>query len=117
MQRIGITVCRGRRCTAAGDRPGTDLAEQRERLGDLADAGYTALRGTTCLSQCRRSNVVVVQPVLTARLRGARPVLIGPLDDALLPELEDWIRAGGPGRAPLPDALNSRVITPTAVCT
>jgi (2Fe-2S) ferredoxin len=117
MQRVGITLCRGRNCGTARRHPEIDHAVQRERLEDLASAGHAALRVSTCLGQCRQGNVVVVRPVLSARIRGERAVWIGPLDDALLPQLEDWVRAGGPGRAPLPDALSSRIITPTAVCT
>jgi hypothetical protein len=117
MQRVGLTVCRGRRCTAAGERREINQIAPRARLEGLADAGYAALRDSSCLSQCRQANVVVVRPALTARIKGERPVWIGPLEDEVLPRLETWIRAGGPGRAPLPDALSARVITPKAACT
>jgi hypothetical protein len=117
MRRVAVTLCRGGRCGSPRKHPDIDHALQRERLEDLADAGYAALRVSPCLGECRRGNVVVVRPALSARLKGERPIWIGPVDDELLPQLEDWIRAGGPGRAPLPDDLNARVITPMAVYT
>jgi len=47
--------------------------------------------------------------------RGVKPVwLSGILTEALVEDVADWVRAGGPGRADLPDSLRGRAFRPPA---
>ena len=66
-----------------------------------------------CLDACERGDVVVVRPVPAARAAG--PAWFAQLaGDELTAALHSWIRAGGPGLAPLPDQLAPRAISTQA---
>lgn len=70
-------------------------------LGDRA-----TVRVTDCLGPCERSDVVVVSPSREARLSGARPVWLGLLNGRHeTSAIADWVGAGGPGVADLPESL------------
>lgn len=84
---------------------------QLGRLKDLEARGVTRLTLVECLDECERGDVVVARPVTAARAAGAHPVWFEQLaGDEATAALEDWLEAGGPGRAPLPDALARHVI-------
>lgn len=69
------------------------------------------MRVSDCLDVCAQSNVVVVQPSPAARGAGARPVWFGlVLDDTVVDDIVAWVGNGGPGRAPISDALRLSVI-------
>ncbi len=69
------------------------------------------VRVSDCLDACEQSNVVVVHPSPGARRCGARPVWFGlVLDDDVTDDIAAWVRAGGPGVAPLSDVLALSVI-------
>lgn len=84
---------------------------QAERLRRLADDGVARLTLVDCLDECERGDVVVARPTAGCRRSGATPVWFERLagDDATA-ELESWLRAGGPGRAPLPPALEPHAL-------
>lgn len=69
------------------------------------------MRVSDCLDACAQSNVVVVHPTPLARRRGARPVWFGLVtDDVVTDDIIAWVRAGGPGVAPMTDALELSVV-------
>ena len=100
-----VTVCRGCCCGTSKKRPGVDHAARLDALGDLlGDAAR--LRVTDCLGPCERSDVIVVSPSPTGRRAGGRPVWLGQLNGRHeSPAIADWIQAGGPGLAALPEPL------------
>lgn len=104
----GITacgLCAGETLAATDTRPGGQL----DRLHGIAETGDARLTVVDCLDECERGDVVVVRPVPAARAAG--PTWFEQLaGDELTDALHCWIRAGGPGRAPLPDRLVPRVI-------
>jgi (2Fe-2S) ferredoxin len=112
MTRTGITLCRGCCCGTERKRPVVDHERQRSQLQELVDAGHASLRESGCLGLCGKANIVVVRPSRFARTRGVPPVWLGGIDDDALPLITAWIGDGGPGRAPLPDALRCRVVAP-----
>lgn len=100
-----VTVCRDCCCGTTRKHPDVDHDAQLAALRDgIAEVGRLVV--SPCLLACERSNVVVVAPSAAARAGGARPVW---LDGVLRPEQTDavvaWVRAGGPGRTPLPATL------------
>lgn len=106
----GLTAC----SLCAGETlEGVDTAPggQLERLRRLAADGVARLTLVECLDECERGDVVVARPCGVARESGAVPVWFEQLagDDATR-ALEAWLRAGGPGAAPMPDALDPLVI-------
>ncbi|WP_229069133.1 hypothetical protein [Actinoplanes sp. DH11] len=105
-----MTVCRDCCCGSPRKHPAVDHAGQVERLrAGLGDDHR--VRTSLCLDVCDQSNVVVVQPAPAARRRGARPVWFGlVLEDVIVDDLVDWVRAGGPGVAALPAPLALSVI-------
>ncbi|WP_424211048.1 (2Fe-2S) ferredoxin domain-containing protein [Streptomyces sp. BI20] len=115
-----LVVCRGCCCGTARKRPGTDHEDQLARLRAATTAPTApdgaptpALRVTDCLGPCAEANVLVVQPSAAARRAGARAVWLGGvLDTDLTDTVADWARAGGPGAAPLPEALAEHRIDP-----
>ncbi|GAA4946498.1 hypothetical protein GCM10023224_32440 [Streptomonospora halophila] len=112
-----LIVCRGCCCGTAEKRPGVDHEGQLKRLSGLRDgAGRDVpVRTSTCLGPCFQANVVVVQPSAEGREGGGRPVWLGGFtEDRLIDDLDDWIRAGGPGTAPLPESLAERVTSKDA---
>ncbi|MDR7255428.1 (2Fe-2S) ferredoxin [Nocardioides sp. BE266] len=108
-----VTVCRGCCCGTTKKRPGVDHAARldalRTMLGDRA-----TLRVTDCLGPCERSDVVVVSPSREARRSGARPVWLGRLNGRHeTSAIADWVGAGGPGVADLPESLRRSPFRPT----
>ncbi|MHA7135079.1 hypothetical protein [Oerskovia turbata] len=100
----GLTVCRlcvGETLGAADPLPGGQLA-RIEAIAATGDAGLTLV---DCLDACERGDVVVVRPAPAARAEHG-PVWFERLaGDATSATLHRWVRAGGPGRAPLPEEL------------
>ncbi len=107
-----VTVCRGCCCGTTKKRPGVDHGARLERLRSLVgDSG--SVRVTDCLGPCERSDVVVVNPAPDARRSGARPVWLGLLNGRHeASAIADWVRAGGPGVAELPESLRRAPFTP-----
>ncbi len=108
--RPGLTVCSlcAGETLGAGDRR---VGGQLARLRDLERAGTTRLTLVECLDECERGDVVVVRPTRAARRRAHTPVWLERLsgDDATA-ALDGWLRAGGPGTAPVPTGLVGLVI-------
>ncbi|WP_247692995.1 hypothetical protein [Streptomyces sp. RM99] len=102
-----IVVCRDC-CCGSPKVTGVDHAAQIERLRTAAP-----VRVSDCLDVCDHANVVVVQPSAEHRAAGARPVWLGLVNDPDATEdITAWVRAGGPGAAPLPDILDLYSIAP-----
>ena len=107
-----VTVCRGCCCGTSRKRPGVDHAARLERLRTLLGDGAT-VRVTDCLGPCERSDVVVVSPTPAARRAGARPVWLGLLNGRHeAASIADWVHAGGPGLAELPESLRRSPFVP-----
>ncbi|MGI5215593.1 hypothetical protein [Plantactinospora sp. CA-290183] len=105
-----VTLCRGCCCGTVRKHPDVDHPGQLARLR-AALGPANRVRVSDCLNVCDRSNVLVVQPAPAARRAGARPVWLAEmLTGELLDDLVDWVDAGGPGRARLPDALAERAM-------
>lgn len=104
------SLCAGETLAGRDPHPGGQLA----RLRRLEQDGVARLTLSECLDECERGDVVVARP-LRRRHRGARPVWFERLaGDELTDALAEWLRAGGPGAAPVPDALRPFVIDRTA---
>ncbi|GGM74514.1 hypothetical protein GCM10011609_07960 [Lentzea pudingi] len=102
-----ITVCRGCCCGTARKHPEVDHDYQLEVLRERIPSVLVA----DCLDACEASNVVVVRPSPAARATGARAVWVGSvLDDEAVEGVIDWVEAGGPGLAPAPPSLTSRIV-------
>ncbi|MDB1089810.1 (2Fe-2S) ferredoxin domain-containing protein [Streptomyces sp. ACA25] len=102
-----ITVCRDC-CCGTAKISGVDHAGQTARL--RADA---QVRVSECLGFCDQANVIVVQPSSAGRAKGARPVWLALVNSPEATEdVAAWVRAGGPGVAPLPDVLDLHTFTP-----
>ncbi|MFJ8821070.1 (2Fe-2S) ferredoxin domain-containing protein [Streptomyces sp. NPDC102467] len=100
-----VVVCRDC-CCGTVKVPG-DHAAQTARLRSAVP-----VRVTECLDVCEQANVVVVQPSAAGRAGGARPVWLGLVNDPDATEdIVTWVRAGGPGVAPMPAILDLYVIT------
>jgi hypothetical protein len=107
-----VTACRGCCCGTPGKHPGVDHAAHLARLR-TAVAGGGRIRVSGCLDLCDRSNVVVVGASAAGRLHGGRTVwFAGILEDGLVAAIAEWVRAGGPGVAPLPVTLADHAFTP-----
>ncbi|OIJ99614.1 hypothetical protein BIV24_04590 [Streptomyces colonosanans] len=97
-------VCRDC-CCGTVKVPG-DHAAQSARL-----RATVPVRISECLDVCEQANVIVVQPSAAARRAGARPVWLGLVNDTDATEdVITWVRAGGPGAAPMPEILDLYVI-------
>lgn len=104
-----VTVCRDCCCGTSRKHPEVDHDAQLSALRDGLE-GHARLVVSPCLLACERSNVVVVAPDRGARGGGARPVwLDGVLAEEQTAAVVSWVRAGGPGRAALPEALTPLV--------
>lgn len=102
-----VVVCRDC-CCGSPKVTGVDHAAQTARL-----RAEVPLRVSDCLDVCDQANVVVVQPSAAGRAAGARPVWLGLVNDPDATEdIVTWVRAGGPGVAPLPDLLGLYAFTP-----
>lgn len=107
-----VTVCRGCCCGVPGKSPG---AEHGARLGRLEAAleGLARIRVSACLGPCERADVVVVAPTRTGRDAGGRPAWLASCHGrAEVAAVADWVRAGGPGVAPLPPVLHRNQMRP-----
>lgn len=101
-----IVVCRD--CCCGTAKVAGDHAAQTARLRAEAP-----VRVSECLDVCDQANVVVVRPSSAGRAAGARPVWLGLVNDqAATEDIAAWVRAGGPGIAPLPDILELYTFTP-----
>lgn len=112
-----LVVCRGCCCGTAKKRPGVDHDDQLARLRQLRDGEgrEVPVRTSTCLGPCFQANVVVVQPSAAGRHAGGRPVWLGDFtEERLIGDLDGWLRAGGPGAAPLPGPLADLVTSKDA---
>ncbi|KOV67572.1 (2Fe-2S) ferredoxin domain-containing protein [Streptomyces sp. MMG1121] len=102
-----VIVCRDC-CCGSPKVIGVDHAAQTARL-----RAEVPVRISDCLDVCDQANVIVVQPSAPARAAGARPVWLGLVNDADATEdIIAWVRAGGPGRADMPDILDLYAFTP-----
>lgn len=106
-----VLLCRDCCCGTARKHPRADHDAQRAAIEALDDqAGRRGdrirVRVVDCLSECDRSNVVVVRDFAArSRSAGRRPVTtwLGPvLDEPTTAAVVAWIRDGGP----LPDELH-----------
>ncbi len=105
-----MTVCRDCCCGSPAKHPRVDHDGQLDQLRG-ALTGPHRVRTSQCLDVCEQANVIVVHPAPVARRSGARPVWFGLVGDpAIVDDLTRWIRAGGPGVAPLPAVLDLSVI-------
>ncbi|MEV0133106.1 hypothetical protein AB0H83_32170 [Dactylosporangium sp. NPDC050688] len=108
-----MTVCRDCCCGSTDKHPDVDHDAQLATL--RAGVGRHRVRVSECLSVCERSNVVVVQPSPVARRGGARPVYLGDvLDREAVDAVTEWLTAGGPGVAAMPDRLHAHLFDRTA---
>ncbi|WP_395576023.1 (2Fe-2S) ferredoxin domain-containing protein [Streptomyces sp. BK79] len=102
-----IVVCRDC-CCGSPKVTGVDHAAQTERLRAAAP-----VRVSACLDVCDQANVIVVQPSAEGRAAGGRPVWLGLVNDpGATEDIVAWVRAGGPGVAPLPDILDLYTCAP-----
>ncbi|REF00689.1 (2Fe-2S) ferredoxin domain-containing protein [Thermomonospora umbrina] len=102
-----VTVCRDC-CCGSAKVTGIDHDEQVAFL-----RGRVPVRVSACLDVCAQANVIVVQPSTEGRAAGARPVWLGLVNDSAGTEdVADWVRAGGPGVAPMPGVLDLYVFAP-----
>ena len=105
-----VTVCRDCCCGTTMKHPGVDHDAQLHRLRETLPAPHR-VRVSECLDACAQSNVIVVHPAPAARLAGARPVWFGLVtSDDVADDITAWIRAGGPGVAPMSTVLELSVI-------
>ena len=96
------SLCAGETLGVEDERPGGQLG----RLSSLEGRGVARLTLVECLDECERGDVVVARPSRRGRQSDGRPVWFERLaGDAMTGALEQWLTAGGPGRAPLPDGL------------
>lgn len=100
VQQVGLVVCQG--CCCGRDRPDRSAA-LRDFCAGRPDT--VRLLETGCLNRCDYADVVVVRPSPEGRRRGGRPTWFGFADDHAVDRLREWIDAGGPGVADLPDDL------------
>ncbi|GLH96991.1 hypothetical protein [Phytohabitans aurantiacus] len=109
MNRVTVTVCRGCCCGTVSKHPDVDHDGQLRELRAAAGQQHR-VRASDCLNACEQSNVVVVQPAPAARRAGARPVWLGGiLDDTTVSAIAQWLSAGGPGVAALPEPLTAHM--------
>ena len=105
-----VTVCRDCCCGNARKHPKVDHDGQLVRLREALPQPHR-VRVSECLDACAEANVIVVHPQPHARHTGARAVWFGLVgDDAVEQDIADWVRAGGPGVAPMPAILELSVL-------
>lgn len=100
-----VSVCRDCCCGSRSKHPDVDHDLLVDRL--VASTGvHGRVVVSSCLLACERSNVVVVAPSRRGRAAGGRPTWFQQVfstDDADM--IAAWVRAGGPGVAPMSDIL------------
>ncbi|MEU9988141.1 (2Fe-2S) ferredoxin domain-containing protein [Streptomyces sp. NPDC048045] len=102
-----VVVCRDC-CCGSPKVTGVDHAAQTARL-----RAEVPVRISACLDVCEQANVIVVQPSAAGRAAGGRPVWLGLVNDPDATEdITEWVRAGGPGIAPVPEILDLYTFTP-----
>ncbi|GLZ39604.1 (2Fe-2S) ferredoxin domain-containing protein [Actinokineospora sp. NBRC 105648] len=102
-----ITVCRDCCCGTVKKHPTVNHGHQLARIRELAARHGATVRVAECLDTCETSNVVVVQA------KGSKPVWLGfVLTDAAVDDIDQWLAAGGPGVAPLPETLELHRVSP-----
>lgn len=107
-----VTVCRGCCCGIPGKSLGVEHSTRLDRLESALD-GSARVRLSECLGPCERADVVVVGPTRTGRAAGGRPVWIGRTNGrAEVNAIAAWVRAGGPGVAPMPACLSTSHFEP-----
>ncbi|OPX11980.1 hypothetical protein B1790_05925 [Mycobacterium sp. AT1] len=107
-----VTVCRGCCCGTAKKHPTIDHDARLADLRELVE-GIGNLRTSECLGPCERSNVVVVSPSGRGHRAGGRPTWLGHVLDARAEaDIANWLRDGGPGLAPHPEALTPHRFRP-----
>ncbi|MFJ9815394.1 (2Fe-2S) ferredoxin domain-containing protein [Streptomyces sp. NPDC101151] len=107
-----VVVCRDC-CCGSPKVIGVDHAAQTARL-----RAEVPVRISACLDVCEQANVIVVQPSAAGRAAGGRPVWLGLVNDPDAAEdITAWVRAGGPGIAPLPEILDLYAFTPPRLAT
>lgn len=115
MSRPTVTVCRDCCCGSRRKHPDVDHDGQLDALRSGLE-GVARVVTSGCLLACELSNVVVVSPSPVARADGARPVwLASVLTGSAVEAIVAWVRAGGPGTAPLPGVLADLVRQPGAL--
>ena len=102
-------MCRDCCCGSRAKQPGVDHDAQLDRLRAALPAPHR-VRVSDCLDVCAQSNVIVVHPAPPARRGGARPVWFGLVADEVTDDIIAFVAAGGPGVAPISDALQLSVI-------
>lgn len=71
------------------------------------------MRVTDCLLKCEDANVVVVSPSPRQRAAGTAPVWLARVfSNEDNTEIAQWLRAGGPGKSPVPVAFRERLTAP-----
>lgn len=107
----GLTACRlcaGETLGDADTHPGGQLG----RVRDIAESGDARLTVVDCLDACERGDILVARPIPAVRAEQP-PIWFERLaGDELTSALHRWLRAGGPGVAPLLGPLNPHVIHP-----
>ena len=105
-----VTVCRDCCCGNERKHPRVDHDGQLVRLRESLPAPHR-VRVSECLDACADANVIVVHPEPAARRRGVRAVWFGLVgDEAVEEDIAAWVRAGGPGVAPMPAILELSVL-------
>ncbi|GEL97316.1 hypothetical protein CTE05_08630 [Cellulomonas terrae] len=106
----GLTACSlcvGETLGDSDPRVGGQLA----RLRELEALGVARLTLAECLDECNRGDVIVARSPRSGRRRSGRPVWLERVaGDELTGALASWLDQGGPGRAPVPAALEPLVI-------
>jgi (2Fe-2S) ferredoxin len=95
VEQVGLVVCQ--ECPGGA----ADLLSRH----CAADAAVAQIRTTRCLDRCDFADVLVVRPAPEGRRRGGRPVWFGFTGQHALSRLQEWVAAGGPGLADMPDDL------------
>jgi hypothetical protein len=107
---VSVLVCRDCCCGRTRKHPDVDHVAQLSAIDDAGEAaGNARVAVTKCLDVCSASNVVVVRH----HVPGNPTVWLGQVlsaRDTLL--LTQWLRQGGPARAPLPAGLRPKVFRP-----
>jgi hypothetical protein len=107
-----ISVCRGCCCGTRRKHPDVDPDHHLDLLRELVGA-QARIRVTDCLGYCAAGNLITVAPSAGGRQHGGRATWFGfVLDEHALTELAEWVLAGGPGIATVPDALLLHVVRP-----
>ncbi|VVJ17469.1 Uncharacterised protein [Amycolatopsis camponoti] len=100
-----VRMCRGCCCGTTGKHPDVDHEGIADVLG-TAIGPEARLTRVGCLWACDLSNVVVVNPAVEGRRRGARPAWVTKVNTVERARaVADWVRRGGPGLAEPPEEL------------